>query len=339
MVDEDLDVLWAREPARRRANASTTKMVTALVVVERAGPAESVTVTPEAAATGGGGLDLQAGEVFSVRDLLVALLLSSSNDAAVALAEYVAGSEDAFVDLMNAFVRDAGGRDTRFVTAHGLDRPGHFSTARDLAVFGRMVLDDPLLRTIVATPRTTITGSRGAVEVNNRNSLLETYEGAVGIKTGFTAAAGDVLVAAARRGGRRLIAVALGSANAASDARRLLDLGFSLLRRTVLLRRGAPVGGLVFDPAGTATVRSARTVRGMTDPTTLRRRFTPLRELRLPLRPGAQVGAVVLAAGDRTVARVPAVVVRPPAPGDAVPLVEWLGSALRVGHALLGLPE
>ena len=221
------------------------------------------------------------------------------------------------------------------MTAHGLDRPGHFSTASDLARFGNMVLADRRLRRIVGTARTTISGSRGTIEVQNRNSLLETYPGAVGIKTGFTAAAGDVLVAAAQRGGRRLIAVALGSTDAAADARRLLDLGFSRLRRTVLLRRGTPVGGLVFDPAGTAPVRSARTVRGMTDPATLRRHFEAAPRVRLPLSPGSEVGAVVLAARGRTVARVPAVVARAPAPVHAGGLLEWLGAALRLGRFLV----
>ena len=105
VVDEDLDALWARDPARPRANASTTKMVTALIAVERADAEETITVSSEAAAVGGGGLDLQAGESFSVHDLLVALLLSSSNEAAVALAEHVAGSEEAFVEEMNALAR------------------------------------------------------------------------------------------------------------------------------------------------------------------------------------------------------------------------------------------
>jgi D-alanyl-D-alanine carboxypeptidase (penicillin-binding protein 5/6) len=312
-------------------------MVTALVVVREAAPEEIVTVSEYAASTGGGGLDLEAGETYTVHELLQALLMSSSNDAAVALAEHVAGTEAAFVGTMNRLSGRAGAVGSHFVTPHGLDEPGHFSTARDLALFADRLLAHPLLRRIVRTPSVTIAGPRGLTEIENRNVLLDTYEGAIGVKTGFTVAAGDVLVAAARRAGRRLIAVAMGSQDAGRDARRLLDLGFARLRRTVLLARGASVGELVFDPGGSTSVRAARTVRGMADPAALRSRFLPAPTVGLPLRPGAVVGAVTLAAPSRAVARVPAVVRTAPDPHAPPPILEWLGGVLRVVHgSLLG---
>ena len=335
--DDHGNVLWARAATTRRANASTTKMATALIVARRTRPDEVVTVSPEAASTGGGGLDLHAGERFSVRDLLYALLLTSSNDAAVALAEHVSGTEKAFVARMNALAAATGARDTHFVNAHGLDHPGHFSTARDLALFADRLLAVPSLAAIVGTAQATIDGPAGGLLIENRNPLLESYRGAIGVKTGFTDDAGDVLVAAARRAGRRLIAVAMGSTNAAADARRLLDYGFRTLRRTLLLQRGAPVGSLVFDPAGSAAVRAANSVRGMTDPTAIRRTFDAESHVGLPLAAGDVVGVVELWTKRHAVARVPAVVAEPP-PEPAQSqrdLLEYLGVALRWGDVLL----
>jgi D-alanyl-D-alanine carboxypeptidase (penicillin-binding protein 5/6) len=338
VVDERGRALWARRPDAARANASTTKIVTALLVVRAAAADEPVAVSATAAATGGGGVDLKAGQVLSVRALLFALLLTSSNDAAVALAEHVAGSEASFVAAMNRFARRSGATATRFVTAHGLDRSGHHASARDLARFADVLLANSLLSDIVATERASIEGPEGPLMLENRNSLLETYRGAIGVKTGFTAGAGDVLVAAARRGGRRLIAVAMGSDDAAGDARALLDAGWERLRRTVLVRRGQHVGRLVFDPGGAVQVLAAATVRGMADPSALEVRFVPSPAARPPLRRGEVVGQAALAAGRRRVATVAAETAGVVAAERGDGVVELLGGVLRIGHALLGSP-
>ena len=300
-------VVWGRSADTRRANASTTKMATALVVARRGGLEETVVVSRTAAATGGGGLDLRPGDRFSVRELLTALLLTSSNDSAVALAEHVAGTEAAFVARMNALLRDLGARSSHFVTAHGLDVPGHYATARDLARIGLAVLRSPLLSEIVAATGATITGARGSVRHANTNPLLESYPGAVGIKTGYTSSAGDVLVAAAERAGRRLIAVAMGSASAAADAAALLDYGFAVLGRGVLLREGAAVGVVVFDPSGSVGVVAGRTVRGIQRPETVSVTYQPGTAVP-PLDRGETLGSVVItSAGGAVVARAPAV--------------------------------
>jgi D-alanyl-D-alanine carboxypeptidase (penicillin-binding protein 5/6) len=242
LVDDTGRVLFARAPDAERPNASTTKMVTALVTVARAGPDEVVGVSSRAASTGGGGLDLQAGDRYTVEALLYALLLSSSNDSAVALAEHVAGSEDAFVAAMNDFAQGLGARHTHFVNAHGLDTPGHYSSARDLARIAVALLRRPLLAEIVGASAAVIRAPAGSVEVENRNVLLESYTGAIGVKTGYTAGAGDTLVAAARRHHRLLVAVAMGSVSAAGDAAALLDYGWRRLARTLLIRASAPLG-------------------------------------------------------------------------------------------------
>lgn len=307
LVTTETDVLWGREIDSRRANASTTKMVTALVVVAEADLDELVETSRNAAATGGGGLDLQPGDAFSVEDLLHALLLSSSNDAAVALAEHVAGTEQAFVARMNRVARSLGARNSNFVTSHGLDVVGHYSTARDLARIALAVLRRPTLAAIVASPDAAISGSSGVHQLVNTNPLLETYEGAIGVKTGYTAGAGDVLVAAAVRGGRRLVAVAMGSSDAAADARALLDYGFRVLGRGVLVSEGRVLGALVFDPSGAAVVVSGRTIRGIPDPDRVDVSFRP-GPVTPPLAAGETVGTMIVTLPDgEVVARGPAV--------------------------------
>ena len=238
MVDEQGRSLWARSPHASLPNASTTKMVTALVTVRSVDLDDKVTVSSYAGATGGGGVDLVAGERYTVDALLHALLMTSSNDAAVALAEHVAGSEPAFVDEMNGLLEELGAENTTFVTPHGLDAPGHLASASDLATIGLEVLEEPALARIVATPRATIHGSQGTRSLENTNALLETYRGAVGIKTGMTSLAGEVLVAAARRDEHLVVAVAMGSTDAAEDGRALLDFGFDAHALEALLPAG-----------------------------------------------------------------------------------------------------
>ena len=231
VVHDDNTILWARAAGEALPNASTTKMATALVVRRDAALDEQVTVSEAAAATGGGGLDLLPGDVYSVAALLHALLMTSSNDAAVALAEHVAGTQEAFVAEMNELVGELGARDTTFVTPHGLDTSGHAASPRDLALVGARLLDDPVLAAIVATETTAVSGSRGPQELVNTNLLLDGYRGALGIKTGETALAGQVLVGAAERRGRLVVAVAMQSSDAAADAADLLDYGFARVAR------------------------------------------------------------------------------------------------------------
>lgn len=334
LVTTGADVLWGREADARRPNASTTKMVTALVVVASARLDERVTASRNAAATGGGGFDLRAGETFSVEDLLHALLLSSSNDAAVALAEHVAGSEAAFVARMNRLAGTFGARGSHFETSHGLDVPGHYSTARDLARIALAVLRRPVLAEIVARPSATISGSSGAHTLVNTNPLLQDYPGAIGVKTGYTAGAGDVLVAAAERRGRRLIAVAMGSTDAAADARALLDYGFRVLGRGVLVEEGELLGELVFDPSGVTPVVAGKTLRGIPDPARVDVTFEPA-PVTLPLADGETVGTMVVTLpGGEVVARGPAVAAGElPEDGGGA---GFFGSILRAAEAVLG---
>ena len=339
VISDSGDVLFQRSARAELPNASTTKMMTALLTVRAEVLGNEVQVSETAASAGGGGLDLKPGEVWSVEALLTALLLSSSNDAATALAEHVSGSEKAFVADMNAEARRMKLRHTAFVTAHGLDAVGHYSSAVDLAVIAEELLDDPTLRSIVARPEAVVEGPRGTVTLENSNLLLESYTGAIGIKTGYTQGAGNALVSAAVRGERTLIGVVIRSADSFADTRALLDYGFARLKRTVLIERGAEVGTVVLDPAGSIRARAARTVRGLAPTESLEVSFEPARTYDLPLAPNDVVGSIVLRSGGRVLGRVQAVT------HEAIddPRPSWVGERLATvlswGQWIDGLTE
>ncbi|MCX7668905.1 MAG: D-alanyl-D-alanine carboxypeptidase [Anaerolineae bacterium] len=211
--------LYSYRPDEPWPPASTAKLMTALVVVHHVDINQRVVVSSRAAATPGSRMGLTAGETLTVGDLLYGLLLPSGNDAAVALAEHVAGNETAFVGLMNERAAALGLRGTRFVNAHGSDAPGQVTTASDLVLLARAVLAHPLLARIVARPSAQVAGRT----LKNTNELLGAYPYVDGVKTGTTDAAGECLVASATRDGHRLIVVVLGSRDRYADARALLD--------------------------------------------------------------------------------------------------------------------
>ncbi len=213
--------------------ASTTKMMTALVAIEQSDPDELVVVSEHAAAVGEAEVGLQPGEVFTIDELVTVMLVRSANDAAVAVAEHVAGSEAAFVDLMNRRADELGLEHTKFANPHGLDAPGHYSSARDLLVIALAGMDHPEFAAAVRMTEHALQdapdGTGRTAETTNR-LLEEGFEGIIGVKTGFTADAGLTFVAASERGDRRLYAVVLGSTGVGghfTDAAALLDWGFA----------------------------------------------------------------------------------------------------------------
>lgn len=223
-------ILAGKEPDIGRAVASTTKIMTALVVIERSEPGATVEITPQADLAGESEIGLVPGEAsWTVEDLLAALLLQSANDAAVALAQHVGGSVPGFAELMNTKATELGLRNTNFVNPHGLDHPDHYSTARDLLTMTLAAMNDPTFARLVQARSANLPADpdgepRVAV---NRNELLAAYPGAIGVKTGYTDNALLTLVAAAERDRRRLYAVVLGSSDHFADATALLDYGFA----------------------------------------------------------------------------------------------------------------
>ena len=216
-------VLYEKRADDKHLIASTTKIMTGLLICEQCSPASPVKIPKSAVGVEGSSLYLQEGEILSVKELLYGLLLRSGNDAAVALALYCDGSVEAFADRMNEKAEDLGLYSTHFANPHGLDSEENYSTARDLATLAAYAMENELFREICATKTMTM-GNR---VLQNHNKLLWNYEGAVGVKTGFTKAAGRILVSAAEKNGRRLIAVTLQAPNDWKDHAKLLDYGFT----------------------------------------------------------------------------------------------------------------
>lgn len=216
-------ILYEKNADRQSLIASTTKIMTALVVCEQTNVLDRVRIPKEAVGIEGSSMYLQEGEVLTVQDLLYGLMLRSGNDAAVALAIYCGGTVEGFAELMNDKAHLLGMHDTHFVNPNGLDSPGHYSTARDMAVLAAYAMDNPIFAKTVST-KTVHIGSR---VLQNHNKLLWLLEGADGVKTGFTKAAGRILVSSCTRQGRRLIAVTMNDGNDWQDHQQLMESGFS----------------------------------------------------------------------------------------------------------------
>lgn len=232
LVDLDSGVTLAESNADEvREMASVTKLMTALVVMEEAALDDVVRISPEAAAIGESEIGLVTGEVWTVDALLNALLIRSGNDAAVALAEHVAGSVPAFAELMNAKAVEMGLENTSFRNPHGLDEDGHHTTARELVTLAIEALEWPQLRTIMATRLISFRPDPSGIarEAENTNKLLGVYPGVSGMKTGFTNKAGRVLISSHERNGRTLIGVVMGSEDHFADTRKLLDWGHHVI--------------------------------------------------------------------------------------------------------------
>ena len=226
-------VILEKNSRERRPIASLTKLMTAVLVLERGCLNDWVTVSRRAAATRGSSLRLRPGQRVLLKSLLLGLLVKSANDAAVAAAEHVSGSEEEFVRQMNQKALALGLRDTHFANCHGLDHPDHYSTAFDMAQLGQYAISWPFLADCVKNKEVAIRlqGLPRPRICRNSNKLLRYYWGADGIKTGYTEEAGKCLVGSASRGGHRLIAVLLNDNERWQDACELFEYGFHALWR------------------------------------------------------------------------------------------------------------
>ena len=239
LVDADSGrVLCEKDAERRSLIASTTKIMTGLLAAEAGGLETEFVIPPEAVGIEGSSLYLREGEKLTREELLYGLMLRSGNDAAVALAIATAGDVASFVERMNERAAELGLTDTHFANPNGLDDDGNYSTARDLAALARTAMDNEVFAEVVGT-REYRCGNRVLV---NHNKLLWRCEGVVGVKTGYTKKAGRLLVSAAERDGRRLIAVTIDAPNDWADHAALLDYGYTEFTRTVLLPAGARIG-------------------------------------------------------------------------------------------------
>lgn len=287
--------------------ASTTKILTAVLAIESCRLDEVVTVPREAVGVEGTAIGLQEGERLTLEDLLYALLLSSANDAAVAIAHHVAGSTEAFARLMNEKARQIGAAESHFTNPHGLPDPAHYVSAYDMAVIARYAMQNSVFRKIVSTQvkqisRPLADRSKGPPQEHlwNHNRLLTLYDGCIGVKTGYTTQAGQCLVGAARRGDRELLVVLLGSQGwdpLYRDAGRLFDYGFASYRPVWLVAKGEKVSTIEL-PRGDRPLEAVA-AGGLylnfgtgQDPAVVKE-VQYLKGLRVPVKEGQKVGEVV----------------------------------------------
>lgn len=318
LVDEDSGtVLYEKNADARRPIASITKVMTLLLTFEalEAGKIsldDFVPVSEHAYHMGGSQIWLEPGEEMTLNDMLKAICISSANDAAVAVAEYIGGSEPAFAEMMNARAAELGMTNTHFVNACGLDEPEHLSTARDVAVMSReMLLHHTEVRDYCSIWMDTLRG--GATQLVNTNKLLKSYSGITGLKTGTTGKAGVCVSASAERDGLRLIAVVLGAASGKERfqaASTLLDYGFSHFESAAAeLPADAPLSlpvkrGTAESVAITYTAPE-RCLMPKGESSTLQVALDLPQKLAAPIRAGETVGTVKISNGSAELASYP----------------------------------
>lgn len=224
------NIIYGKNENVKKAMASTTKIMTAMVVIQNTNLNNIVDISKKAAGTGGSRLGLKAGDKITVKDLLYGLLLRSGNDCAVALAEYVAGSVPEFSNLMNQNAQMLGLNNTHFVTPHGLDEEEHYTTAYELAILADYALNNEVFAQIVNTKSYTININKNSKTLNNTNELLGNLNGVYGVKTGFTNGAGRCLVTSIKRGNLDVICVVLGAdtkKDRTRDSAKLIEYTFN----------------------------------------------------------------------------------------------------------------
>lgn len=299
--------------------ASTTKIMTALVVLERCGLGDEVEILPEDTTVEGTRMGIEAGERYTVEELLYGLLLQSGNDAALALARHCAGSAEAFAARMNERAAALGLRQTHFENPHGLDAEGHGSTARELGLLTAEAMKNETFRRIVSTERAAVGGKTYV----NHNRLLRTYPGAIGVKTGYTMAAGRILVSCARREDTELICVTISDPDDWADHEALLDWGFQSYEYRVASGAAYPL------PIASGTVRAC-VLLPQTPPALLLERGTETalraevpRFAFAPVRQGQALGRLTLTAADGQRVTVPLCAASTVTADTRAPLTHW----------------
>lgn len=231
-------VLYEKNAYSKRSVASTTKIITAILAIEKGNLEDKVAVSKRAASIRGSNIGLKQGQVYTLRELLYGLLLNSGNDAAIAIAEYIGGTVEGFAEMMNSKAAMIGARSSHFISPHGLDMEGHYSTAYDLALIARYALRNPVFSEIVSAKTAVISNK----SLHNTNEMLSAYPGADGVKTGYTGKAGRCLVTSATRDNWRIISVVLGCPSRykrAQSSSAILDYVFFNYKPYILARKNA----------------------------------------------------------------------------------------------------
>jgi len=329
-------ILYASNPEERLPMASTTKIMTALIALENSALDAPVTAGENAFGVSGTSIYLEKGETLSMEQMLYGLMLVSGNDAAVAIAEHVGGSVDGFCALMNDRASQLGCVNTHYTTPHGLPASDHYTTALDLCRIAREAMRNPTFRTIVSTQRATIPWQNHAYDrvLMNKNKLLSTYDGAIGIKTGYTKAAGRCLVFAAERGGMTVLGAVLNCPDWFDQSAALLDRAFEQYHLYTALRQGEivyrlPVEGGTAD--GVDLIASGALTAPLSADETAEIGFRWPQSQRAGFQAGERLGEAFLTVNGETLASVPLVA------AESVPDNSFLFRLRRTGENWLFL--
>ena len=322
------EVLFEQDSHTQLPPASVTKVMTMLLVMEAVQDGkihleDRVTISEHAASMGGSQMYMEAGEMHTVAELMEGVAMASANDGCVALAEFVAGSEEIFVEKMNQRAEELGMRDTHFVNTNGLPVANHYSSAYDIALMSQKLYEFEETHQWFTTWQSTITvglpGKEKEFGLTNTNKLIKAYEGCNGIKTGFTSEAGYCLSASATRGDTHLIAVALGSETSKirnAEIAKLLDYGFANYETAVIAEEGQIMGTVLIEK-GTPTSVSAVTTEKITVLTgkgqkdKLKTEVTISETVPLPLDKGQEIGKITLYDEEEKLAEYPLVAAAP----------------------------
>ena len=331
-------VLYEKNAHERLAPASVTKVMTMLLIMEaidsgKIGWDDSVTASETAAAKGGSQVYLKAGETMSVTDMLKSIAVSSANDCACAMAEHIAGSESAFVDLMNKRAKELGMNDTNFVNCTGLDddpeAKNHVTSAYDIAVMSRQLLQNhPQIKKFTTIWMDTI--RNGTFGLSNTNKLVRFYQGCTGLKTGFTSGAGYCLSASACRDGLELIAVVMGAESSQDRfgaCKQMLDYGFANFALVEPKLTGAQTVTVKLGTEDAVTVVPAEQTKLLIDKAQrgdVKTEVTLEKEVTAPVSKGQRLGTMTIKSGDQVLAQVPMIA------GEAVAKLTWWQIFLQV---------
>jgi D-alanyl-D-alanine carboxypeptidase (penicillin-binding protein 5/6) len=300
-------ILYSKNAYSRRQMASTTKMMTAILAIEKGDLNDIVTVSKRAAYVGGSQAHLKVGEKIKLEYLLYALMLPSGNDAAIAIAEHIAGSVENFVAMMDEKALEIGAKNTKYGSPHGLDR-NNYSTAYDLAIIARYCLTNPIFAEVVRTKSKVVPreGMENGKEYTNTNEMLHSYEGADGVKTGYTGPAGRCLVTSATRDGWQVISVVLGANSKYSrsnDSRKILNYVFSNFPLITVLPDGQEMISIPVVKGKKEKVYAINKGEismhlNDTELANIEREFIVPEQLTAPIKRGQKIGKVVLRLGE-----------------------------------------
>ncbi len=316
------DVIYEENAHKELPPASVTKVMTMLLAMEniKAGKIkmdDKVTISERAASMGGSQMYMEVGEEHTVEELLKGIAIVSANDACVALAEYIAGSDEIFVEQMNQKAKEIGMRDTNFVNTNGLPVANHYTSAYDIALMSQKLLKYQEPREWFSTWETTITiglpGKEKEFGLTNTNKLIKQYPGAIGIKTGFTQDAGYCLSAAAEKNGTTIIAVVMGcetSKTRLAEVKKLLDYGFSMYSTEIIAEKGKVMARCKLNKADVEEVDlvAKETIKASYNKNQKGEIETKIKvkdDIKLPIKKGQELGKVYVYKGKEQIGTYP----------------------------------